>query len=158
MASATLRCAMAAFLRATSVVAVRSPSSILRFSSVTCCFSFSLVCLRAIDGLLHGGHLLVALGFLGQRLARQVLVAGVQRHARAVFPLLRLADVLLVFGVQAVVIAHGHGRSADHVVQVVLHVGHGLVHRRLESGVFDGAHSLVGLAARHAPHAAEQIG
>src|ERR1019366_1677733 len=47
MASDTLRCAIAAFLRATRVVAVRSPSSILRLSSPTCCFSFSLVCCAA---------------------------------------------------------------------------------------------------------------
>ena len=100
---------MAAFLRATSVVAVRSPSSILRLSSVTCCLSFSLVCCALIHGCLHGGDLLVALGLLGQRLARQVFIAGVERHARAVFPFLRLAHVFLILGVQAVVIAHGHG-------------------------------------------------
>ncbi len=157
MASATLRCAVAAFLRATRVVAVRSPSSILRFSSATCCFSFSLVACALCTAVCMHGHLLVALGFLGQRLLGQVFVAGVQRHAGAVLPLLRLADILLILGVQAVVVAHRHGGSLHHVVQLGPHVGHGLVDGRFESGVFHDAHALVGLAAGHAAQAAEHI-
>ena len=66
--------------------------------------------LRAGDGLLHRGDLLVALGLLGQRLLGEVLVAGVERHAGAVLPLLRLPHVLLILGVQAVVVAHGRWR------------------------------------------------
>ena len=110
-----------------------------------------------IDRGLQRGDLLVGLGFAGERLFGEIFVAGVERLTGAVFPFLRLLDVLLIFGVELIVIAHGAGRSAHDVVQLVLHVGNGLADGGLEGGVFDGVHALVGLAARHASGAVEDV-
>src|ERR1019366_7698781 len=45
---------------------------------------------------LHGIDLRVALRLLGQCFLGQILIAGIQRHAGAIFPLLGLPDVLVV--------------------------------------------------------------
>ena len=63
---------------------------------------------------------------------------------------LRLPHVFLIFGVQAVIVAHRDSRRADGVVQFGPHIGHGLFHRRLESGVFHRTHPRISLAAHHA--------
>ena len=113
--------------------------------------------LRLIHGSLHGGDLLVAFRLLGQGLARQVFVVGVQGLTRAVLPLLRLAHVFLIFGVQPVIVAHGHGGRLHGFIQFVLHVRHGLPDGRVEGGILDGAHAFISLAAGDAAGAIENI-
>ena len=114
--------------------------------------------LGLVHGGLHGGDLLVALPFLGQGFARQVFVVGVESLACAVFPLLRLADVLLIFRVQAIVVAHGHGGRLHGLVQLGLHVRDGLPDGGVERGVLDGAHAFISLTAGDAAGAIENIG
>ena len=50
------------------------------------------------------------------------------------------------------------GGGLHHLVQLGLHVGHGLFDGGFESGVLEGVDARIGLPARHAADAAEKIG
>jgi hypothetical protein len=110
-----------------------------------------------IDGGLQGRDLFIGLSFLGESFAREIFVAGVEGNTGAILPLLRLANILLLFGVKLVVIAHGHGGGLHHLVELGFHVLDSLTDSGFEVSVFDAVHAGVHLAASDAARTVEDF-